>query len=312
MTLLMAALSAGLAIAGVFLLVIGLLPRRATEPGAPAPPSRGPLARLSTGWRGLAPGRRRLLAVALIAGAGVAAVTAWLPALVIVPLAILVGPVLLSDPPNRDIEVLEALDRWVRSLVASLLTGKSVPDAIRSTRRQAPPCIAPAVELAAARLTERWPLPEAMAALADDIDHADADAVAAALIVAGQRGTAASATLEALADAVQDRLAAARDIENERAKPRIVVRQVTIITGVALGLALITSPAYFAPYRAGLGPLIATVLALVYVGALVRLQAASRPPPRARVRPTGTSARDRPLETGGDAVTPFGLARGQP
>jgi len=199
------------------------------------------------------------------------------------PLLIIVVPFVLSDPHNREVAVLEALDRWIRGLTASLLTGRSVPDAIRSTRNQAPPVIAEAVTLLAARLDERWPLPEALAGFAEDVDHADADAVAAALIVAGQRGTAAATTLEALADAVQDRLAAARDMENERAKPRIVVRQVTAITGVVLGLALVTSPAYFEPYRSGIGPLLAAVLVSAFVGALAKLRLSSQPAPRARI-----------------------------
>jgi len=211
------------------------------------------------------------------------AVSRWVPALVIVPLAIIAGPGLLGDPKNRDVEVLEALDRWVRALIASLLTGKSVSDAIRSTRRQSPPAIFEAVSLVAARLDERWSLPDAMGGFSDDVDHADGDAVAAALIVAGQRGTSAAVTLGALADALQDRLAAAREMDNERAKPRIVVRQVTAITGVVLALALITSPTYFTPYREGIGPWLATGLALVYVGALAKLQAASRPPARTRI-----------------------------
>ena len=45
-------------------------------------------------------------------------------------------------PKPRDVELLEALDRWVRSLAATLATGKSVTDAIRVSRRTAPPLIA--------------------------------------------------------------------------------------------------------------------------------------------------------------------------
>ena len=235
-------------------------------------------------WRRLAPSRRRLFLAGLVAGGLVSIVTRWLPALVIVPLLIVTVPTLLADPENREVAVLDALDRWVRGLTASLLTGRSVPDAIRSTRSQAPPMIGEAVELLAARLDERWPLPEAMSGFADDVDHPDADAVAAALIVAGQHGTSAAATLEALADAVQDRLAAAREMDNERAKPRIVVRQVTGITGVVIGLSLVTSPSYFAPYGQGIGPLLAIALVVVYIATLAKLRSASLPADRARIR----------------------------
>lgn len=286
----LASLAALVAIAGIGLAIAGLRPSARLVGNRGGLAQAGPLAKLSRRWAGLGAGRQRLVVVGLVAGLVALPITRWVPALVIVPLVVIALPGLLGAPRNRDIEVLEALDRWVRALIASLMTGKSVADAIRSTRRQAPPAIAEAVLLAAARLDERWSLPETMVGLTDDIDHADADSVAAALIVAGQRGTAAAVTLEALADSLQDRLAAARDIDNERAKPRIVVRQVTAITGVVLGLALVTSPAYFAPYRSGLGPWIAIGLALVYIGALAKLQAGSRPARRTRIRPTGVAS----------------------
>jgi len=274
----LAGLAAAAAIAGVGMVVVGLVPSHRGEIShTPA---------LLRFWRGLTPNRRRMIAAGLIAGVVALAVTRWVPALIIVPLAVAVGPGLLGDPKNRDIIVLEALDRWVRACTASLLTGRSVPDAIRSTRRQTPEALSEAVTLAAIRLDERWTLPDVMAGFADAVDHPDADAVAAALIVAGQRGTGAAATLEAIADSLQDRLAAAREIDNEKAKPRIVVRQVTAIIAVVLGLALVTSPSYFTPYRTGFGPWIAIALALIYVGSLARLQAASQPKPRPRLRPS--------------------------
>lgn len=277
---LLAGVAAVFVVVGVTLVVAGW--RRRQRPTARL--SRTPASPWQRWWRRLRPVQRRLLLIGVVAGVVVLAVTGWLPALVVVPLVVAGVPAALGAPKNRDIEVLEALDRWVRALIASLMTGKSVTDAIRSTRRQAPDALVDAVLLSAARLDERWSLPEALVGFTDDVDHADADAVAAALIVAGQRGTAAAATLAALADSLQDRLSAAREIDNERAKPRIVVRQVSLVTGVVLGLALVTSPAYFAPFRSGLGAVFATGLALVYVGALAKLRSASRPTPRARLR----------------------------
>jgi len=283
----LAGLAAALVLAGIGAVVLGAVPmkRRSERTGTPW---------LSRYWRDLPVGQKRLTIAGLVAGVVVLAVTRWVPAVVIVPAVVVAGPRLLGDPKNRDIVILEALDRWVRALTASLLTGRSVPDAIRSTRRQAPEVLSEAVTLAALRLDERWTLPDALAAFADDVDHADADAVAAALVVAGQRGTGAAATLEALADALQDRLAAAREIDNEHAKPRIVVRQVTAIIAVVLVLALVTSPSYFAPYRSGLGPVIALGLALVYIASLARLQAASQPRPRARLRQVANPTTDAP------------------
>ena len=65
---------------------------------------------------------------------------------------------------------------------------------------------------------------------------------------------------------------ARRQVEAERAKPRIVVRQVTGVTIVALGAALITNPTYFAPFTHGIGQLIALLLAALYLAALTMLR----------------------------------------
>jgi len=281
MTPWLAGLAAAAALGGAGLIVIALRrPAQATQRRGRGAATTG---RVAGWWRRISPPRRALLAGAMIAGVVLAGLTRWLPALVIVPALVAGLPVLLADPPNRDIVVLAALDRWVRALTASLLTGRSVPDAVRATRRQAPAALAEAVTLAAMRLDERWPLPDVMAAFGNDVDHPEADAVAAALVVAGQRGTGAAATLDALADALQDRLAAAREVENERAKPRIVVRQVSLIVGVVLAFSLVTSPAYFAPYRHGWGPAAAVALAAVYFGALLKLRSTGRPPARPRL-----------------------------
>ena len=50
-------------------------------------------------------------------------------------------------PRPRDVALLEALDRWVRSLAATLATGRSVTDALRVSRRTAPPLLADEVDL---------------------------------------------------------------------------------------------------------------------------------------------------------------------
>ena len=85
--------------------------------------------------------------------------------------------------------------------------------------------------------------------MADELASADADAVLAALVLSAQRGgTGASVTLYALAEAIQERLRALREIEAERAKPRVVVRQVSFISGITLAAFVLLSPGFFAPY----------------------------------------------------------------
>ena len=119
-------------------------------------------------------------------GFGLAALTGWVIALVITPVLALGLPYLLVVPKPRDVELMEALDRWVRSLAATLATGRSVTDAIRVSRRTAPPLIADEVGTLVLRLNNRWETDDALRRFADELDSADADGVVAALMLAAQ------------------------------------------------------------------------------------------------------------------------------
>lgn len=279
-----AALAGLLLVGGVWLLVGGLQRR---EPV----PRTGPRTSLAAGWAHWsrrptgARGRRRdvVLAASLVVGTGVAAATGWLIALPLVPTLALGLPYLLSVPRPRDIALLEALDRWVRSLSATLATGKSITDALRISRRTAPPLLADEVDTLVARLNNRWDTRGALLRMADALDSPDADAVLAALILAANRGTnGASVTLAALADSLQATLQGRRTIEVERSKPYVVVRQVTVISLGTLLVAFAVSPDFFAAYRTGFGQLVLSVLLLAYVGSLLlmRRKAQQRERPR--------------------------------
>jgi len=228
--------------------------------------------------------RRWQLALALAGGVVAAAVVGWPLLAVLVPLVAYGLPVVLAAPSNRDLAVLEALDRWVRTLASLLPTGRSISDAIRVSVGQAPALLAPGLRLLTARLDDRWTTGQALLQLADELESADADGVLAALSLAAERGgTGATATLAALADNIQDRLRASREIETERAKPRIVVRQVTVITLAVLGLALLFGGSFFAPYGSPLGQLLLAALVFAYLAALLFLRRLTLPRARQRI-----------------------------
>lgn len=263
---------------GLALVMAGLRPRAVPVESAPASSS------LLDRWRRL--GRRWRIGVvaAAVAGVLVFVATGWVVMLVAVPAAVLGLPWLLSAPPQRELDLLQALDQWVRLVAGSMLTGKSVPDAIRATRRQVPDVLAEPVQLAVSRIDGRWTTSDALRAMADELGSADADAVLAALMLASQRGgTGATETLQGLAESTQDRLRALREVEAERAKPRIVVRQVTIITVSVLALALLVGRQFFAPYGTPLGQVVLALLLSAYVGALVVLRRRTQARPRARI-----------------------------
>lgn len=275
---LIAAGSGALLVAGVILLVAGL-GRRIPD----APVSRPWTVRLVARWRAM--GARRRLWVVLCVGAGVVTGiwTGWLAAVVLIPLVLLGIPYLLSEPPNPEVEILAALDRWLRFLGPSIATGKSIRDAIITTRGQVPQVLTTPVARVVARLDLGWTTRDALIAMADELESADADGVLAALAIASSRGgIGARAMLAALAENTQMRLHTLREIAAERAKPRAVVRQIVGITLAILVAVRWLSPGYFAPYGTPTGQFLALALTALYVGALLILRRRTLPKPAAR------------------------------
>lgn len=282
-----AALPGVLLACGVLLVLRGV---RGTD--EPRRRSRGPAdhwAALTRRPAGRAGRRRDLrLLAGVVVGVIAFALSGWLVLLVAAPVAAVGLPYLLGDPPNRDIALLGALDRWVRSLAATIPTGQSITDAIRASRRHAPELLAEPVGLVTSRLEDRWSTRSALQEMADELDSPDADAVIAALMLASDRGgVGAAQTLTTLSDSIQERLRALRDVESERAKPRVVVRQVTAITMVVLTLALVTNPTYFDPYRTPVGQAILAVLVAAYLGSLLFLRRMTAPRHRERILQLG-------------------------
>jgi tight adherence protein B len=231
-------------------------------------------------------GRRRdvILLLSVIIGFVVAVLTHWLIMIVVLPATALGLPYLLVLPRPRDVELLEALDRWVRSLAATLATGRSITDAIRVSRRTAPPLIADEISLLVTRLNNRWETRDALMRFADSVDSPDADAVIAALILASSRGAnGASITLNALADSIQAQLKGRRAIEVERSKPYVVVRQVTVISFSTLVMVFLLSPDFFAPYRTPLGQMLLSVLLISYIASLIFMRRKAHQVDRPRI-----------------------------
>jgi tight adherence protein B len=231
-------------------------------------------------------GRQRdlILLLSVIIGCVIAMLTGWLILIAVLPLLALGLPYLLILPKPRDVELLEALDRWVRSLAATLATGKSITDAIRISRRTAPPLLADEINLLVTRLNNRWETRDALMRFADAIDSPDADGVVAALILASSRGgNGASVTLQALADSIQAQLKGRRAIEVERSKPYVVVRQVTVISLSTLVLVFLLSPDFFAPYRTPLGQTLLSLLLIIYMASLLLMRRKARQPDRLRI-----------------------------
>ena len=271
----LAALAGSAAGLGVLLVVLGF--RRSERLSTQK--STGLWTTAARRWTALPPARKAWFAAAGLAGVIAGVATGSVLALVLLPATAVTVPLLLSAPPNREVDVLAGLDRWVRLIATSLSSGRSIRDALFTTRSQVPPVLREPVARLCTRLDQRWQTRDALFAMADELASADADAVVAALAIASAKGGAgARATLGAIPDSIQARLSALREIAAERAKPRAVVKQVTFITlGVLIG-AMLLNPQFFAPYATPLGQLIALGLATAYLGCLVMLRRMTVPP----------------------------------
>ncbi|WP_148612609.1 type II secretion system F family protein [Nocardioides rubriscoriae] len=259
MIALVPALAGALVVGGLIALIVGLRPSPVVER-----PSRPRKVRKLTR-------RTRML---LLGGVGVGLVaflvTGWLLALVVVPVAFVGLPVLLSSSSAAQrIERLEAMEEWTRSLSGVLTVGVGLEQALVATLRSTPAAIAPEVTRLVARLRARWVTEDALRAFADELDDATGDLVAANLILgARRRGAGLASVLEGLAESVAADVRARRQVEADRAKPRATARWVTLISvGVLVILAL--SGTYVRPYQSPLGQLILVALLAMYVATLV-------------------------------------------
>ncbi|NNG20476.1 hypothetical protein HJ590_13055 [Naumannella sp. ID2617S] len=285
-----AAVVGALVLGGLVLVVRGALPR--PVPLGTGAEHRSERITVAERWARISrrpPGvrgrrRDRALLIALVFGLVGYLATGWLLLIPAAPLLTVGIPYLLGTPPNREVELLGALDRWVRGLAATLPVGHSIADAIRRSVRTAPDPLADELRQVVVRMDQRWTTRDALAEMADRLGSPDADTVLAALALAAHRGgTGATLTLTELSNSISDRLKALRDIESERAKPRVVVRQVTVISVVVLTIALLAGGEFFAPYRTWFGQLLLSALVAGYVAALVAMRRMTAPPRRARI-----------------------------
>lgn len=272
MIALVPALAGALIVAGLIGLVLGL---------KPSPPSR-PRER-SARFKGLSQQSKRLLLVGLCGGVLAWLVSGWALALIAVPLAVVGVPILLSNSgAAAQIDRLEAMEEWTRSLAGVLTVGIGLEQALVATQRSTPAAISGEVGRLVARLRSRWATEDAVRAFAEELDDTTGDLVAANLILATRhRGAGLAQVLESLAESVAADVRARRQIEADRAKPRATARWVTIIS-VSVLVVLAISGSYVEPYRTPLGQVILVTLLTAYVATLVWMKRMATGRPLAR------------------------------
>lgn len=259
MSPLIATLAGGLIAVGILGVVLSLRP-------APVVPRRQP----ASGRLSIAPRTRSLLLAGLGLGILGWLTTGWVLALVIAPVAVIGLPMLLAAPPAAtQINRLEAMEEWTRSLAGVLTVGIGLEQALVATVRSTPTPIRAEVERLVSRLRARWDTEAALRAFANELDDATGDLIAANLILAARRrGAGLASVLEGLAESVAADVRARRQVEADRAKPRSTGRWVTLISASVL-LVLALSGSYVEPYSSPIGQVILVLLLSAYVATLI-------------------------------------------
>ncbi len=255
----------------------------ALRPHVPQPRVERSPSRLGARLASLPKRTRVALIASVFGGLVIALVTGWVVALVILPVAALALPYLLSAPPAAaQIQRVEAMEEWTRSLAGVLGAGIGLEQALTATLRSTPDPIKHEVTTLVARLRARWDTEEALRAFADDLNDVTGDLVAANLILAARRrNRSLSSALQGVAESVAEDVASRRKIEAGRAKPRGSARLVTIFSlGVLVVLAFTGD--YVQPYTTPVGEIVLVFLLLAYAGGLfwMRKMAEGKPLPR--------------------------------
>ena len=275
MTPLLAGLAGATTVAGLLLIAAGFT-TRPDEPSAPR--ARAPR-------RGFVGGRFRWRwAGALAAGVLVWLVTGWPVAGILVAVAVVGLPLLLSTSKvaAARIDRVEAIEEWTRRLADVLITGIGLEQAITATAKSCPAPVRGEVGALLARLAARWPTDKALRAFADDLHDPAGDLVVAALLLAAhRRGPGLVNVLTGVAGSVAEDIAARRKIEAERARPRTTAKAVTLITVAVLAVGSLNG-SYLEPYGNPLGQVVLAVLAGCFIGCLLWMRRLTLPPPDPR------------------------------
>ena len=252
-----AAVLAGCAGVGLWILLAGLtgrevLPRRSTTGG----------------------GHRRLAALTAsstsAASAGLLALiaTGWPVGALLAAGATLAAPHLIGGKAARAqaIERTEAIATWTEMVRDSIAAASGLEEAINATAPVAPAPIRSEVRRLVSRL-ERQPLPAALAAFGEDLDHPSGDLVVAALSIAARtEASDLTGLLSRLAEAIRGEARMRIRVEVGRTQVRTASKVIIGVVAATIGLLAVLNRDYLAVYADAGGQ-----LALLVVGSIFGL-----------------------------------------
>jgi Flp pilus assembly protein TadB len=255
---------------GVFLGVLAVV-------GVPQRPAGRPTRRRR---RATAQERTRRLVVGLVAGAVALLLTRWVVAgLAIALLGAYWDRIAGSNAQERvAIARLEAMASWTESLRDTIAGAVGLEQAIPATAVNAGAAIRPALNLLVDRLRIREPLPDALAAFAEDIDDPSADVICSTLVLnARLRGPGLRDVLTALAVSAREELDMRRRIDASRRSIRRSVRIVLAIVLAVMGLLSVFDRNYVKPYGTVQGQVALLIVVLLLAAGLLWLRRLASP-----------------------------------
>jgi Flp pilus assembly protein TadB len=257
-------------------------------------PHRGSTAGVLRRWAaGSGPAR---LAGAVAAAAVVGVWTRWPVAGLLAAAGVWAAPGLLAgaSTSSRTQQRLEAVAGWAESLRGTLQAAAGLEQAILATAVTAPQPIRAEVTRLAEAIRAGVRLPVALRGFADDLDHADGDRVAAALLLAatGHARTVAD-QLGALAAAAREQAAARLRVDTEWSTTRTSVRVIIVITVVMAAAMVIFNREFLAAYDSAGGQVMLLAVGALFAAGFSWLARLSRIPDAPRVLAAGDSGADR-------------------
>lgn len=235
----------------------------------------------------------QLIAIGLVIGLLLWILTGYIAAVIAAPILALLAPQLIPRSTEKStIARLTAMEEWTRSLVGLLGATASIEQAIIASRSSAPKALKEEIGMLAARLQSGIPIEQALGQFGDDLDDTTGDLLTGSLILGTRRrGSGLARLLEGTAETIADDVAARRQIEADRAKPRANARFITVIAVVVIAVEFLFNPAYVEPYRTGVGQIILIALVALFLAALWWMNIVARDPKGQRLlRPTGDAS----------------------
>lgn len=289
-----AALGAGALVAGVLVVIIGIMGTR----GPSRPPSQVGSAIGRFFGSGLSASARKTRRT-ILGGALLALVAGWLYSGIPVVgigagIAVIALPWLFGAgrAENQMIARLEAIEAWSRRLADLVRSGAGLHQAIIVSANDAPPAIAIELDELAAELRGDMTTIDALRRFADRLGDAHSDEVIAALMLnARERGPRLADVLDRVSENIADVITMVREQASGRTDARITAMFLSGMTLVGL-LFVAVNKSYMKPYHSFVGQVILAFCLLAFGALLLWCRQLNMPKRTPRLL-TGTSPRRR-------------------